>query len=108
MVKRRLAGRCGAGGSIDSSAALGMTMAALGMTRTGDGNLAHSASLRAGVAATAKRGGRRLLSGRVRVRFRVCSKLHTLRKSAGIRCSAFCGLAFYIVESVEMLTVGVV
>jgi len=67
MVKRRLAGCCGAGGSIDSSAALGMTMAALGMTmaalgmtmaalgmtmaalgmtRTGDGNLAHSAPLR--------------------------------------------------------------
>ena len=49
-----MAGCCGAGGSIDSSAALGMTMAALGMTmaalgmtmaalgmtRTGDGNLA--------------------------------------------------------------------
>ena len=48
-----MAGCCGAGGSIDSSAALGMTMAALGMTmaalgmtRTGDGNLAHSAPLR--------------------------------------------------------------
>ena len=49
-----MAGCCGAGDSVDSSAALGMTiaalgmtmaglgmtMAALGMTRTGDGNLA--------------------------------------------------------------------
>jgi len=50
------------------------------------------------VAATAKRGGWRLLSGRVRVRFRVCSKLHTLRKSAGIGCSVFGRLAFYTVR----------